>query len=233
MSVISLRSITKSYYLGLSAVPVLHGIDLDIEKGEYLSIVGSSGSGKSTLMNIIGCMDKPTSGSYILNGKNVENMTDHELSEIRNTEIGFVYQTFNLLMRKNVFDNVLLPLQYMRSRKADRSTVLKLIERVGLKERIYHKPNELSGGQRQRVAIARALAAGPSLLLADEPTGNLDSATTREIMKLFDELHEEGVTIIIVTHEHEIAQHTRKIITLHDGRTQSRIFKKKTNSLRP
>ncbi len=218
MSLISLKAITKNYVMGKEVLQVLRGIDLTIEKGEYVALMGPSGSGKSTLMNMIGCLDSPTSGTYILNGHDVSGMSDNALAEIRNNEIGFVFQTFNLMPRQSALENVALPLIYAGVNKADREAKAKLtLAGVGLTDRMMHKPNELSGGQRQRVAVARALVNNPSLLLADEPTGNLDSKTSVEIMHLFDELHSKGNTIILVTHEEDIARFAKRIIRLKDG----------------
>lgn len=216
---IHLTKIQKTYQVGDSLIHALRDIDLSIYKGEYVAIRGHSGSGKSTLMNILGCLDQPTGGTYILNNVNVETLTDDDLSDIRNREIGFVFQTFNLFMRKNVYFNVSLPLTYShRAAAPGRERVLAMIDKVGLSQRMHHKPNELSGGQRQRVAIARALVTAPSLILADEPTGNLDSTTSREIMRIFDSLHKEGCTIIIVTHEADIAAHCKRQVFISDGR---------------
>jgi putative ABC transport system ATP-binding protein len=216
--VISLRSIVKNYQVGTQAVLALRSVSLDINKGEYVAIMGASGSGKSTLMNIIGCLDTPTSGIYHLNDKDVSQLDDDRLAEIRNTEIGFVFQTFNLLPRYSALENVMLPLIYAGIGKEKRKELAaeKLIS-VGLEDRMEHRPNELSGGQRQRVAVARALINRPSILLADEPTGNLDSKTSEEIMKLFAEIHAGGNTIILVTHEESIALHAHRIIKLKDG----------------
>ncbi len=217
-SLITLRGITKEYIMGREVLKVLKGIDLDIAKGEYVALMGPSGSGKSTLMNMIGCLDSPTSGTYILNGMDVSQMNDNELAGIRNKEIGFVFQTFNLMPRQTALDNVALPLIYAGVKKTDRETrALTALKNVGLADRVHHKPNELSGGQRQRVAVARALVNNPSLLLADEPTGNLDSKTSIEIMNLFEELHSHGNTIVLVTHEEEIAHFAKRIIRLKDG----------------
>jgi len=208
--------------MGLEELYALHGITMSIDKNEYVAVMGPSGSGKSTLMNIIGCLDTPTSGYYELNGQNVSDMDDNELAKIRNKEIGFVFQTFNLLPRSNALHNVELPLIYSGMPRAER---LELAEQaliqVGLQDRMNHKPNELSGGQRQRVAIARALVNKPSIILADEPTGNLDTKTGDEIMNLFDELHANGNTIIVVTHEDFIAAHAKRVIRLRDGRIES------------
>lgn len=215
---ISLESIKKTYILGEQIVDALKGVDLKIFKGEYIALMGPSGSGKSTLMNIIGCLDTPSSGNYWLNGKEVSQMSDAHLSEVRNTEIGFVFQTFNLLNRLNAIDNVALPLVYAgvpQNERIERAKVV--LEKVGLKDRMNHKPNELSGGQRQRVAVARALINNPSLLLADEPTGNLDTKTSYEIMMLFDEIHQSGNTIVLVTHEEDIAKHAKHIVRMRDG----------------
>ncbi len=215
---IHIENITKVYEMGMEKVHALRGVSIDIEKNEYVAIMGPSGSGKSTLMNILGCLDTPTSGLYLFNGTNVGEMDDNELAEIRNKEIGFVFQTFNLLPRSTSLHNVELPLIYAgvsaaeRRKKAEAAMVS-----VGLGDRMAHKPNQLSGGQRQRVAIARALVNHPSIILADEPTGNLDSKTGEEIMELFSKLHDEGHTIILVTHEEYIAEHAHRIIRLFDG----------------
>jgi len=219
---ISMKSLSKVYDLGEIEVLALNGVDVTINKNEYVSIMGPSGSGKSTLMNIIGCLDVPTDGEYILNNKKVSEMEDDELAAIRNKEIGFVFQTFNLLPRADALHNVELPLIYNgTSRNMRREIAQNTLEKVGLANRMHHKPNELSGGQRQRVAVARALVNNPSIILADEPTGNLDSKTGKEIMQLFDELHQAGNTIILVTHEEEIAQHSHRIIRLLDGKIVS------------
>lgn len=216
--VIRLRDIRKSYFLGKQELPVLKGIDLLITGGEYVALMGPSGSGKSTLMNIIGCLDSPTSGTYILNGKDVSRMTDDELADVRNVEIGFVFQQFNLLPRLKAWENVALPLIYAGVSKKDREERARVIlDKVGLKERAEHKPNELSGGQSQRVAIARALINNPSLILADEPTGNLDTKTSVEIMELFSSIHEQGNTVVLVTHEEDIANFTKRIVRIRDG----------------
>ena len=222
MALIELRDIFKIYDMGAEKVHALNGVDLDVERGEYVAIMGSSGSGKSTLMNLIGCLDTPTSGNYRLNGTAVEELEDHELAAIRNKEIGFVFQTFNLLPRTDALHNVELPLIYAgMSRGERRERAQRALERVGLAERMHHQPNELSGGQRQRVAIARALVNEPSILLADEPTGNLDSATSKEIMALFDELHTGGNTVVLVTHEQDIAAHAHRQVQLRDGKVLS------------
>jgi putative ABC transport system ATP-binding protein len=208
--------------MGVEELYALKGITMTINKNEYVAIMGPSGSGKSTLMNIIGCLDTPTSGHYDLNGNSVSEMDDNELAEIRNKEIGFVFQTFNLLPRSNALHNVELPLVYSGMHRLDRLDLAEsALEQVGLKDRMHHKPNELSGGQRQRVAIARALVNKPSIILADEPTGNLDSKTGEEIMQLFDELHNKGNTIILVTHEDFIADHAERVIKLRDGMIES------------
>jgi putative ABC transport system ATP-binding protein len=220
--VISIEGVTKLYQMGEETIHALRGVSLNIHKNEYLAIMGPSGSGKSTLMNMIGCLDTPTSGRYEFNGQNVASMVDDELAEIRNREIGFVFQTFNLLARSDALRNVELPLIYAGVPPHERhQRARETLESVGLGGRIHHKPNELSGGQRQRVAIARALVNRPSIILADEPTGNLDSKTGVEIMALFDDLYERGNTIIVVTHEESIARHARRIIRIHDGLIES------------
>jgi putative ABC transport system ATP-binding protein len=216
--IIDIKGITRDFQLGNETVNVLKGIDLVINKGEYVALMGPSGSGKSTLMNILGCLDTPTSGSYILNGKQVSEMHDDELAEIRNKEIGFVFQTFNLMPRTTALDNVALPMVYAGFSKDDRNKrATEVLSQVGLADRMDHKPNQLSGGQRQRVAVGRALVNKPSIILADEPTGNLDSKTSVEIMKLFGEIHSNGNTVILVTHEEDIAAHAHRIIRLRDG----------------
>lgn len=210
--------------MGAEVVDALKGVSITIRKGEYVAFMGPSGSGKSTLMNIIGCLDSPTAGTYVLNGKDVSDMSENELAEVRNKEIGFVFQTFNLLPRQSSLENVALPLIYAGYNKADRSEkAQRVLESVGLGERSSHKPNELSGGQRQRVAVARALVNDPSILLADEPTGNLDTRTSYEIMQLFAEIHSKGNTIIMVTHEEDIARYAHRIIRLRDGLIESDI----------
>lgn len=217
-SIIRLNGIVKNYVVGTQVVRALRSLSTEIHKNEYVAIMGPSGSGKSTLMNIIGCLDTPTDGEYILNGKDVSKMEDNQLAEIRNTEIGFVFQTFNLLPRYTALENVMLPLIYAGMPKHDRvKRAEEVLESVGLTDRKLHKPNELSGGQRQRVAVARALVNKPSIILADEPTGNLDSKTSVDIMALFQEIHSHGNTIILVTHEEDIARHARRIIRLIDG----------------
>jgi putative ABC transport system ATP-binding protein len=216
---IDIRDITKVYEMGQEKVFALSGVTLGVERGEYVGIMGPSGSGKSTLMNLVGCLDTPTSGSYILNGKEVARMTDDELAAIRNQEIGFVFQTFNLLPRTSAMQQVELPLVYGGlSRKDRRERAIRALKAVGLEDRMNHTPNEMSGGQRQRVAIARALINDPSILLADEPTGNLDSQTGSEIMALFRDLNSRGNTIVLVTHEEDIAAHARRIVRLKDGK---------------
>lgn len=220
--VIKLTNITKHYKVGAHIVKALQEITLSIYKNEYVALMGPSGSGKSTLMNILGCLDTPTSGQYMLNGKDVSKLVDNELAEIRNKEIGFVFQTFNLLPRSTALDNVTLPLVYSGLRKNKRTErAMEVLEQVQLSDRMTHKPNELSGGQRQRVAIARALVNNPSIILADEPTGNLDSKTSIEIMGLLEKIHENGNTIILVTHEEDIARHAHRIIRLKDGLVDS------------
>ena len=217
-SLISMRDLWKTYQMGAEQVHALHGVSFDVMKGEYIAIIGPSGSGKSTLMNLIGCLDTPTKGEYWLNGKNVSEMDDHELARIRNQEVGFVFQTFNLLARATALHNVELPLIYGGIGSSQRHEMAKeALRAVDLSDRITHRPNELSGGQRQRVAIARALVNHPSILLADEPTGALDTATSMEIMDLFERLHGEGNTIIVVTHEHDIAARAHRIISIRDG----------------
>jgi putative ABC transport system ATP-binding protein len=218
MSLIRLEKISRRYQMGAETVHALREVSLEIERGEYVAIMGPSGSGKSTLMNLVGCLDSPSSGTYLLNGTDVSQMDDNHLAEVRNREIGFVFQTFNLLARSNALHNVELPLIYAGMVAAERrKTALAALAQVGLSDRVHHKPNELSGGQRQRVAVARALVNQPSILLADEPTGNLDSRTGTEIMALFEDLARRGHTIIVVTHEEEIARHARRIIRIRDG----------------
>ena len=221
-SVIQLRDIARHYRIGTETIHALRSVSIDIHKNEYVALMGPSGSGKSTLMNILGCLDTPTSGDYILNGTNASRMTDNELAEIRNQQIGFVFQTFNLLPRSTALDNVALPLVYAGLGKTRREEIaMQSLTNVGLADRVHHKPNELSGGQRQRVAIARALVNTPSIILADEPTGNLDSKTSIEIMGLFEEIHKKGNTIILVTHEEDIAKYAHRIIRLRDGVVES------------
>lgn len=221
-NVIEIRNIIRDFKLGQEIVHVLKGIDLDIKRGEYVAIMGPSGSGKSTLMNLLGCLDTPTAGSYNLNGNDVSQMTDDELADIRNTEIGFVFQTFNLLPRTTALDNVALPMVYAgASKKAREERATEVLTDVGLADRMDHKPNQLSGGQRQRVAVGRALVNKPSIILADEPTGNLDSKTGTEIMALFDQIHANGNTVIMVTHEEDIAAHAKRVIRLRDGMIES------------
>jgi putative ABC transport system ATP-binding protein len=216
--IIRLEKICKNYILGKVVIPALVNLDLVISSNEYVALMGASGSGKSTLMNIIGCLDTPTSGRYFLDGQDVSSLNDNQLAEIRNKKIGFVFQTFNLLPRLNALENCELPLIYAGvSSKERRERARHALARVGLADRMHHKPNELSGGQRQRVAIARALICNPSIILADEPTGNLDSRTSEEIMSIFDAIHAAGNTIILVTHEEDIARHARRIIRMKDG----------------
>lgn len=220
--VISLRGITRNFPLGAEIVKVLKGIDLNINRNEYVALMGPSGSGKSTLMNLIGCLDTPTAGEYILNQQDVSKLNDNELADIRNAEIGFVFQTFNLLPRSTALDNVALPLVYAGKPKHEREErAREVLEMVGLGDRMDHRPNQLSGGQRQRVAVARALVNRPSIILADEPTGNLDTKTSLDIMGLFNEIHEKGNTIILVTHEEDIARHAHRIVRLRDGLIES------------
>jgi len=220
--IIHLESIIKNYYPGLEVVNALRSISLEINKNEYVAIMGPSGSGKSTLMNIIGCLDTPTSGVYILNGQDASSLVDNQLAEIRNREIGFVFQTFNLLPRYSALENVMLPLVYAGVPKHERIMRARtVLESVGLADRMEHKPNELSGGQRQRVSVARALVNNPAIILADEPTGNLDSKTSIDIMGLFHDIHVKGNTIILVTHEETIARHAHRIIRLLDGHIES------------
>ncbi len=215
---IKIENLSKHYFLKNNVVKALDNITLNIKKKEYVALMGTSGSGKSTLMNIIGCLDKPTNGSYKLNNNYIKDLTDNQLAEIRNTEVGFIFQTFNLLQRMNSLENVALPLVYAGVEKRKRVRLAKeALKEVGLLDRISHKPNELSGGQRQRVAIARALVNNPSIILADEPTGNLDSKNSNEIMKIFKSIHKKGNTIILVTHEKEIAKNANRIIQLKDG----------------
>ena len=219
---ISTQNLEKKYQVGSETVFALKGINLSVKKGEFLSIMGPSGSGKTTLMNIIGCLDSPSSGSYMLNNKTVSDLSDDELAKIRNSEIGFVFQSFHLLARNTALDNVMLPLKYAGKQKAEAITLAKdVLGQVGLSDRYSHSPSELSGGQQQRVAIARALVNKPSILFADEPTGNLDSKTGSEIMKLFKKLNEEGQTIILITHEDEIAKKSKRVITIMDGLIES------------
>jgi putative ABC transport system ATP-binding protein len=221
-TIISLNSISRKYTLGTEVIHALRSISTKIYQNEYVALMGSSGSGKSTLMNIIGCLDTPSGGEYILKGIDVSHMTDNELAEVRNKEIGFVFQTFNLLPRSTALDNVSLPLVYAGVSKVERDArALKALTDVGLGDRVKHRPNELSGGQRQRVAVARALVNNPAIILADEPTGNLDSKTSEEIMLLFEEIHKKGNTIIVVTHEEDIARHAHRIIRLRDGLIES------------
>ena len=220
--IIHLENITKNYYLERQVIEVLMGISLDVYKGEYVALMGPSGSGKSTLMNIIGCLDTPTTGRYVLNNNDVSQMTDNELAEVRNKEIGFVFQQFNLLPRLTAAENVALPLVYAGISKKQRTEkALHVLDMVDLTDRSHHKPNELSGGQNQRVAIARALVNDPSIILADEPTGNLDTKTSYEIMTIFDRIHKENNTVILVTHEEDIANHAHRMIRLRDGIIES------------
>jgi len=220
--IINLQNIERSFEIGEETVRALRSVDLNIHRNEYVALMGPSGSGKSTLMNILGCLDTPSSGAYFLNGTDVSKMTDNELAGIRNKEIGFIFQTFNLLPKSTALDNVILPLIYAGMSKEDRDKrAMQALTEVGLANRVKHKPNELSGGQRQRVAIARALVNNPSIILADEPTGNLDSKTSEEIMGLFEDIHTKGNTIIVVTHEEDIARYAHRIIRLKDGLVES------------
>jgi putative ABC transport system ATP-binding protein len=222
MALLQLESISKQYRIGTETIHALRSISLSINKGEYVALMGPSGSGKSTLMNILGCLDTPSTGVYFLNNKEVSKMDDNELADIRNKEIGFVFQTFNLIPRSSALENVALPLVYAGLKKTDRiEKATSVLNDVGLGDRITHKPNELSGGQRQRVALARALVNSPSIILADEPTGNLDSKTSEEIMALFNQIHKKGNTIIVVTHEEDIAQHAHRIVRVKDGLIES------------
>jgi putative ABC transport system ATP-binding protein len=220
--IIGIKALTKTYLMGMEKIEALKDINLSIYKNEYVALMGPSGSGKSTLMNVLGCLDSPTSGEYFLNGINVSTMEDAALAEVRNKEIGFVFQTFNLLPRLSSLDNVALPLLYAGLSKKERiERAEHALRSVGLAERMSHKPNELSGGQRQRVAVARALVNSPAIILADEPTGNLDTKTSIEIMGLFEQIHELGNTVIVVTHEPDIAEHAHRIIRLRDGATET------------
>jgi putative ABC transport system ATP-binding protein len=221
-SVIHLEEIRKSYFMGKQELQVLKGVTLDIERNEYVALMGPSGSGKSTLMNILGCLDSPTSGKYVLNGHDVSTMLDNDLADIRNKEIGFVFQQFNLLPRLTALENVALPLVYAGiSKKLRNEMAMEVLRKVDLTDRSHHKPNELSGGQCQRVAIARALVNNPSLILADEPTGNLDTKTSYEIMNIFSKIHEDGNTVVLVTHEEDISNYAKRVIRLRDGLLES------------
>lgn len=223
--IISTNELTKTYIMGTERVDALKGITLDILRNEYVALMGPSGSGKSTLMNLLGCLDTPSTGDYFLNDINVSNMTDAELAEVRNSQIGFVFQTFNLLPRMSSLENVALPLVYAGKSKKDREDKAReVLEMVGLGDRVTHKPNELSGGQRQRVAIARALVNDPAIILADEPTGNLDTKTSIEIMSIFEKIQDNGNTVIIVTHEPDIAEHAHRIIKLRDGLVETDVL---------
>jgi len=230
---ILITDIGRKYVIGAETIHALKSVTLTIKKGEFVALMRPSGSGKSTLMNILGCLDTPTKGEYILNGINVSEMSDSELAEVRNQEIGFVFQTFNLLPRSSAKENVALPLVYAGVKKEDRDIrAIKTLENVGLGDRLDHKPNELSGGQRQRVAVARALINNPSIILADEPTGNLDSKTSVEIMALIEDIHAKGNTIILVTHEEDIAKHAHRIVRMRDGLIESDTLNKKITSVK-
>lgn len=234
MKIIETKNISKVYIMGANTVNALQSISISIDKGEYVAFMGPSGSGKSTLMNIIGCLDSPTSGTYMLNNQLVSEMTENELAEIRNKEIGFVFQTFNLLPRASALENVALPLVYAGYGRAEREEMaMAALESVALADRHHHKPNELSGGQRQRVAIARALVNNPSILLADEPTGNLDTKTSYDIMNLFQKLHDKGHTIILVTHEDDIAHYAHRIIRLRDGLVEKDVINQNVTRNQP
>jgi putative ABC transport system ATP-binding protein len=226
--IIHIEEIHKNYIMGKQVIKVLKGISLDIQKNEYVALMGPSGSGKSTLMNILGCLDSPTSGTYILNNHDVSKMDDDHLADIRNREIGFVFQQFNLLPRLSALENVALPLVYAGISKKQRNEMaMEVVKKVGLEDRSHHKPNELSGGQCQRVAIARALVNNPSIILADEPTGNLDSKTSVEIMEMFNKIHQGGNTVVLVTHEEDIANFARRVIRLRDGMIETDVIKEK------
>jgi putative ABC transport system ATP-binding protein len=231
---ITIKDIGRKYVIGTEVIHALKSVSLSINEGEFVALMGPSGSGKSTLMNILGCLDTPTKGDYILNGINVSHMSDNQLAEVRNKEIGFVFQTFNLLPRSTSLDNVALPLIYAGVSKKDRDArAHKALESVGLGNRVTHKPNELSGGQRQRVAVARALINNPSIILADEPTGNLDTKTSVEIMSLLEEIHSKGNTIILVTHEEDIAQHAHRIVRMRDGLVEKDYVNEDVKSVSP
>ena len=231
--IIDIKGLTREFRVGSEIVRALNGIDVSVNKNEYLAMMGPSGSGKSTLMNLLGCLDTATSGTYSLNGTSVSSLKDNELAEIRNKEIGFVFQTFNLLPRLTALDNVALPLIYAGvSTKERKERAAEVLAKVGLSDRMNHRPNQLSGGQRQRVAIARAMVNNPSIILADEPTGNLDSKTSLDIMHLFEEIHQMGNTVIIVTHEEEVASHAHRILRLRDGLVESDLLNKKIVKLR-
>lgn len=231
---ITIKDIGRKYVIGTEVIHALKSVSLTINEGEFVALMGPSGSGKSTLMNILGCLDTPTKGDYILNGTNVSHMTDNQLAEVRNKEIGFVFQTFNLLPRSTSLDNVALPLIYAGAGKKERDArAQQALENVGLGNRVTHKPNELSGGQRQRVAVARALINNPSIILADEPTGNLDTKTSIEIMGLLEEIHSKGNTIILVTHEEDIAQHAHRIVRMRDGLVENDYINEDVKSVSP
>ncbi len=231
-SIIDIKGLTRDFYVGSEVVRALRGVDFSVKKNEYVAMMGPSGSGKSTLMNLLGCLDTASSGQYRLNNIDVRSMKENSLARIRNKEIGFIFQTFNLLPRLNAIDNVALPLIYSGYSEKDRHEIAKeVLIKVGLEDRVYHKPNQLSGGQRQRVAVARALVNKPSIILADEPTGNLDSTTSLDIMRLFEEIHRMGNTLIVVTHEQEVASHSHRILSLKDGLVASDLKNKKIITL--
>ena len=232
MAIISTRDLRRTYTMGAETIHALQGVSLDVERNEYVALMGPSGSGKSTLMNTLGCLDTPSAGSYTLNGQRVDQMSDSDLAAVRNKEIGFVFQTFNLMPRLSSLENVALPLVYAGQSRAKRNArAQEVLEAVGLGDRVHHKPNELSGGQRQRVAVARALVNDPAIILADEPTGNLDTKTSIEIMALFNEIHARGNTVVLVTHEPDIAEYAHRVVRLRDGLVESDVRQEPTGSL--